>query len=515
MKRRSFIKHAAHSLAIPGFLSAFNNKSFGNTLDAFLHLANETDRVLVLIYLEGGNDGLNTVIPLTNYSGLTKVRPHVVMPEQRLLKLDGKDFALHPSLVGFRNMFEEGKLQVVQSVGYPDQNFSHFRSTDIWMSASDADDNIPTGWTGRYLEAAHPQYPDAYPNANFPDPLAVEIGYGASMLFQGERAGASMVINNTNAFYQLVSNTVDQVPDTMAGDRLKHIRLIAQQSQKYGASIRKAADKIGQQKPYPDTRLGNQLKIVSRLVAGGLKTPLYLVRMGGYDTHDNQVDAGDKTKGEHADLLKNLNDSVMAFMADLEFQGVADRVMGMTFSEFGRRIVSNASLGTDHGSAAPLFIFGNMSYGGAQGKTPIIKGTEVYQDNLKMEVDFRQVYGSLLSQWLKADEGQRLAATFRDFDQIPVVKNAVVTSIQDRESVAIKFYPNPVRDFATLKLDAEGWLKVDLIDGMGRNALTLFDGLVVSSPAVVSLDLSRVPTGRYVLKISNGSRQWSHHVIKL
>jgi hypothetical protein len=132
-----------------------------------------------------------------------------------------------------------------------------------------------------------------------------------------------------------------------------------------------------------------------------------------------------------------------------------------------------------------------------------------------MEVDFRQVYGSLLSQWLKADEGQRLAATFRDFDQIPVVKNAVVTSIQDREPVAIKFYPNPVRDFATLKLDAEGWLKVDLIDGMGRNALTLFDGLVVSSPAVVSLDLSRVPTGRYVLKISNGSRQWSHHVIKL
>lgn len=515
MKRRSFIKHAAHSLAIPGFLSAFSGKSFGKTLNSFLHLANESDRALVLIYLEGGNDGLNTVIPLTNYSGLTNVRPHVVMPENRLLSLDGMDFAFHPSLSGFRSLFEENRLQVIQSVGYPEQNFSHFRSTDIWMSASDADENIPTGWTGRYLEAAHPEYPEAYPNADFPDPLAVEIGYGASMLFQGERAGCSMVINNTNAFYQLVSNTVDQVPDTMAGDRLKHIRLIAQQSQKYGASIRRAADKIGQQKPYPDTRLGNQLKIVSRLISGGLRTPLYLVRMGGFDTHDNQVDGGDKTKGEHAELLKNLNDAVMSFMADLEFQGVADRVMGMTFSEFGRRIVSNASLGTDHGSAAPLFIFGNMSYGGAQGKTPLIRGTEEYRDNLPMEVDFRQVYGSLLSQWLKAGQSASMAATLREFDQIPVVKNAVVTSIQDREASSIKFYPNPVRDFATLKVDAEGWLKVDLIDGMGRLAMTLFEGQVASSPAMVNLDFSRIPTGRYVLRVGIGNRVWTHHVIKL
>lgn len=185
MKRRSFIKHAAHSLAIPGFLSSLGGKSFGNTLDTLLKLAIDTDRVLVLIYLEGGNDGLNTVIPLGNYSGLTKVRPHVVMPENSLLALDGKDFALHPSLAGFRSLYEENRLQVVQSVGYPQQNFSHFRSTDIWMSASEATEIVPTGWTGRYLEATHPSYPDTYPNLDFPDPLAVEIGYGASMLFQG------------------------------------------------------------------------------------------------------------------------------------------------------------------------------------------------------------------------------------------------------------------------------------------------------------------------------------------
>lgn len=324
-----------------------------------------------------------------------------------------------------------------------------------------------------------------------------------------------MVINNTNAFYQLVNNTVDEVPDSMAGDRLKHIRLIAQQSQKYGASIRKAADKIGQQKPYPDNKLGNQLKIVSRLVSGGLRTPLYLVRMGGFDTHDNQVDGGDRTKGDHANLLKNLNDAVMAFMVDLEFQGVADRVMGMTFSEFGRRIVSNASMGTDHGAAAPVFLFGNMSFGGSQGKTPVIKGTEVYQDNLKMEVDFRQVYGSLLSQWLKADQSASMAATLRDFDQIPVVKNAIVTSIQDREASTIKFYPNPVKDFGTLKLDAEGYLKVDLIDGMGRLAVTLFEGCVPNSPAMLNLDFSRIPTGRYVLRIGSGNRVWTHHVLKM
>jgi uncharacterized protein (DUF1501 family) len=516
MKRRSFIKHAAHSLAIPSFLGAMSNKSFGQTLDKFLHLANETDRALVLIYLEGGNDGLNTVIPMAHLSQLNKVRPHVVLPESGILPVEGTDFGLHPSLSGFQTLYEEGRLQVLHSVGYPQQNFSHFRSTDIWMSGSDSDELINSGWTGRYLEAKHPQFPEGYPNGENPDPLAVEIGYGSSMLFQGEKAGFSMIINNTNQFYQLLDNEQEETPDTPAGDKLRYIRLIAEQSQKYGAVVRSAAQKVPQQKVYPNTRLGNQLRVVSRLIAGGLKTPLYLVRMGGFDTHDNQVDGGDHTQGEHARLLKDLNDAVMAFMADQEFLGTADRVMGMTFSEFGRRIVSNSSGGTDHGASAPLFIFGNMSYGGYKGNAPLIDGSEEYRDNIPMQHDFRQVYSSLLTQWFGSDASVNQATMMGTFGEIPVVKNALITSIEKEEPSNLKVYPNPIRDFATVKFDVfSGNIRIDIIDSQGREVKKIYEGMAQNRQFNQNFDFSMYPPGRYILRVMDGFRRSTVHLIKL
>lgn len=516
MKRRSFIKHAAHSLAIPSFLGAMSNNSFGQTLEKFLHLANESNRALVLIYLEGGNDGLNTVIPLAHLSQLNKVRPHVVLPDSSILPVKGADFGLHPSLMGFQSLYEEGRLQVLHSVGYPEQNFSHFRSTDIWMSGSDANELVTSGWTGRYLEATHPQYPEAYPNGENPDPLAVEIGYGSSMLFQGEKAGFSMIINNTNQFYQLLNNELDETPDTPAGEKLRYIRLIAQQSQKYGKVVRSAAQKVTQQKIYPDTRLGNQLRIVSRLIAGGLKTPLYLVRMGGFDTHDNQVDGGDRTQGNHANLLKDLNDAVMAFMNDLEFLGSADRVMGMTFSEFGRRIVSNSSGGTDHGASAPLFIFGNMSYGGYKGKAPLITGSEEYRDNIPMQHDFRQVYSSLLTQWFGSDSSVNKSVMMGSFDEVPVVKNALITSISQEEPSNLKVYPNPIRDFASVKFDVfSGNIRIDIIDSQGRDVSKVYEGTVQNRQFNQVVDFSIYPPGRYILRVMDGYRRSTTHLIKL
>jgi uncharacterized protein (DUF1501 family) len=516
MKRRSFIKHAAHSLAIPGFFGALNNQSFGQTIDRFLNLANETDRVLVLIYLEGGNDGLNTVIPLSYLSQLNQVRPHVIMPENKLLNIDSSDFALHPSLDGFKSLYEEGRLQVIHSVGYPQQSFSHFKSTDIWMSGSNSNELLPSGWTGRYLESNYPEFPNGYPNEDKPDPMAVEIGYGSSMLFQGERANFSMVINNPNSFYQILENAVEDTPDTVAGDKLRYIRLIAQQSQKYGMVVKRAAEKVTQQKVYPDTRLGNQLRIVSRLISGGLKTPLYLVRMGGFDTHDNQVDGADHTKGRHANLLKQLNDAVVAFMNDLEFQGSAERVMGMTFSEFGRRIVSNSSNGTDHGSSAPLFVFGNMSYGGSLGTAPKINGTEVYRDNIPLQYDFRQVYTSLLSQWFDAGDTSIQAATRGSFEQVPVIKNGLVTGIEELEPVNLTIYPNPTINIVTLKMDVvPGKFSVQVIDSSGRKTATIFEGLVNTYHFQQSFDLSQYPAGMYIFLITNGNKKFTRKLIKL
>ncbi|RZS97443.1 DUF1501 domain-containing protein [Cecembia calidifontis] len=516
MKRRKFIKHVAHSLAIPGILGGFGTPSLGREIERLLQMATETGRVLVLIYLDGGNDGLNTVVPLNNYSALTRVRPHVIMPEDELIEVTNTDFAFHPALEGFKSLYDERRLQVIHSVGYPQQNFSHFRSKDIWMSASDSDQILNSGWAGRYLEKNHPEFPENYPNEMHPHPLAVEIGLGASMLFQGERIGFSMVINNVNSFYELLDKELDEVPDGPVGDKIQYIRIMAQQSQKYGRIVKEVAEKINFQRPYPDTRLANQLKIVSRLIAGGLKTPLYLVRLGGFDTHDNQVVDSDRTVGRHANLLKELNDAIMAFMKDLEYHKTVDRVMGMTFSEFGRRIVSNSSGGTDHGSAAPMFVFGNMSEGTFLGEAPRIRGSEVYDDNLPLQFDFRQIYTSLLSQWFESNEQIQMSRNAgRTFEQVPVIRNTLTNPLSPMERLEAKFYPNPVRDFATLSFNADGDVKVDLIDVNGRVLSIIHQGEAPGRPFNKMIDFVTYPPGRYIIQIRTAQLRKTIHVIKI
>jgi uncharacterized protein (DUF1501 family) len=517
MKRRSFIKHVAHSLAVPGLLGGIGAPAFGREIERLLNLATDTGRVLVLIYLDGGNDGLNTVVPLSNYSALHSVRPHVILPEDELLEIPDTDFAFHPALEDLKSLYTEGRLQVIHSVGYPRQNGSHFRSKDIWMSGSDSDQLLNSGWTGRFLENEHPEFPDNYPNEANPHPLAIEIGLGASMLFQGEKIGFSMVINNVNSFYELLDSEVDEVPDGPVGEKIHYIRLMAQQSQQYGRIVKEAAEKISFQRPFPDTRLGNQLKIVSRLIAGGLNTPLYLVRLGGFDTHDNQVEGSDHTVGRHANRLSDLNDSIMAFMQDLEYHRTVDRVMGMTFSEFGRKIVSNASGGTDHGAAAPMFVFGNMSEGTYLGEAPRITGSEVYRDNLPMQFDFRQIYTSLLSQWFESDSSIPFMSqnTSRRFDQVPVIRNTLTNPLSPQERMDVKFFPNPVRDFATLSFNADGPVQVSLIDMHGRILSHLHQGEAPGRPFTLMVDMSTYQPARYIIQIQAEKIRKTVHVIKI
>ena len=251
MKRRTFLRHTTHSLAIPGIVGSLG---FGGNnlqrLASFLQFASETDRVLVLIYLQGGNDGLNTVVPLDQLSTLVRVRPEVVLPWQSLPQLKASNVALHPALSGFKSLYEEGKLGIIQSVGYAEPSYSHFRSTDIWMSGSGAHELVNSGWTGRYLSKGYPTYPEDYPNDITPHPLAIELGYGASLLFQGPVASMSTVISDPESFYQLIDNIDEDAPDTDAGAKLKYIRLIARQSQQYGKVLKEAADKVQNQKYY-------------------------------------------------------------------------------------------------------------------------------------------------------------------------------------------------------------------------------------------------------------------------
>lgn len=524
MKRRNFIKHATRNALLPSMLNGIGLSVFARSplVKALYENQEETDRVLVLIYLGGGNDGLNTLVPMDIYDILAKARPDVILPKNRLLNLDGiSDLKLHPTLGGFRSLFDQGKLAVIQNVGYPNQNYSHFRSTDIWMTAAAAEEVLPTGWLGRYLNEEYPNYPVEYPNVDVPDPLAIEIGYNLSVAFQGPVTGMGMVVADPDWFYQLVNDVEEHTPNTKVGDKLSYVRLITKQSQVYGEVIKNAASKVSKQADYPQNQLANQLKIVARLIAGGLQTRLYMFSLPGFDTHDSQVIASDHTKGEHANLLEMLGNSVEAFMKDLDYLGIGDRVLGATVSEFGRRIISNASLGTDHGAAAPLFVFGNSVNGGIYGENPQIPDNPSVEDNLEMQVDFRSIYASILQNWFCANSNVLDASLAGSHPTIPFINDAVClsTSIFDRHHTAgrilLENYPNPFAGHTTIRYESDGAaLQIQILDQMGRLLDNLVQGSFPEGTQQVIWNAERYPAGIYYARYQNQRLQQSRTMIK-
>lgn len=415
-------------IVLPALVNGFSLKAWANS--PLLRSAARgigADRVLVLIQLSGGNDGLNTVIPLEYYAAYQKARPNIAIPEEKVLRLEGFDHTgLHPAMPELQQLFGEGKLTILQGVSYPQPNFSHFRATDIWLTGADAGQVLPTGWAGRYLDRSYPRFPQDYPNPEMPDPLAIQVGSLVSPALQGPILTMGMAISNPNSFYDLIADRYEMASDTRAGDQLSYIREMAVKTDQYAGVIKKAAQKVSRQSDsYPaagKNPLADQLKIVARLVAGGLKTRFYLVNMGGFDTHAKQVEAADVTTGTHAKLLARLSEAIHAFLDDLQFLQVDDRVLGMTFSEFGRRIQSNASGGTDHGAAAPVFVFGKDVQGGIVGTNPVWPDKLTVNDNIAMQVDFRAVYNSLLEKWFQADPSEVESILLNNYPALPLIR---------------------------------------------------------------------------------------------
>lgn len=428
MKRRKFISTFSAATVLPALLDGFSFKTFAAS-PLLQALANtNTDHVLVLIQLSGGNDGLNTVIPLDQYSTLSTARSNILIPSAQVLPLSGTVITgLHPAMTGIQQLYDNGKATIVQGVSYPSPNFSHFRSTDIWMTASDSSQVLSSGWVGRYLDYEYPNYPVGYPNATVPDPLALEIGSTVSLAMQGPAVSMGMTISDPTNFYNLINGIQDPAPNTNYGKELTYIRQVNQQSQAYSAVITAAANNITQQSSaYPATgqnRLADQLKIVARLIAGGLQTRVYMVTLGGFDHHSLQVDASNTTTGAHATLLSQLSEAVAAFMDDLNFLSINNRVVGMTFSEFGRRIISNGSRGTDHGIGAPMMLFGDAVQSGIIGTNPVIPANATINDNVAMQYDFRSVYASVLHEWFCIPQADLNQIMLQNFQVLPVIQN--------------------------------------------------------------------------------------------
>lgn len=521
MKRRDFLRKSIPAgVLLPSLVSGFSFRAFSADSDIMQSLmlpVTETDHVFVIIQLNGGNDGLNMVVPIENFSNYASARQNIYIPENNLLALNGKA-GLHPAMTGLKAMYDKGHLKVVQSVGYPQPSFSHFRATDIWMSGSDSNELVNTGWAGRYLNYEYPNFPNGYPNTTMTDPLAIQIGSATSLTLQGPAVSMGMSISNTSNFYNLVNGVQDPAPNTPAGKELTFIRQIAQQTQQFATVIKAAATNTVQQVSYPiKNSLGDQLKIVARLIKGGLKTRIYMVNYGGFDTHAAQVDSVDNTKGYHANLLMNVSDAIKAFQDDLKFLGVDDRVVGMTFSEFGRRIKSNGSDGTDHGSAAPLFVFGKNVLGGVLGDTPAIPANATVSANLPFQYDFRSVYATILANWLCVNDDDLQQIMLKNYQVLPLVNaGACKKAVNLSGDMLISNYPNPfVTSTIITFTTAGGHTLIQIIDTTGRVVANLVDKEYAAGTYTVTFNGERLPTGVYYARLQNLATQQVRAMLKV
>ena len=358
-----------------------------------------TDRVFVVIQLGGGNDGLNTVVPFAD-DRYHKARPKIAVAANAVLKLDDK-LGLHPEMIELHKLFKDGGLAVVPNVGYPNPNRSHFRSTDIWETASPSDKILKSGWLGRYFDAACAGV--------VADPLGVRIGEQPSLAFAGDKlraatfANPKMLENPATGPAATASGRIAEVEPTGIA-ALDFVQRTGNQSLALSKELQRAVKDVKPKVEYPPFALCQSLRLVAQMITAGLPTRVYYVTHGGFDTHAAQSQ-------RHAYLLQEFSQAVGLFIADLKAQGQLDRVLGISFSEFGRRVAENKNAGTDHGAASAMFAFGGKVKPGIHGTPPDLGDLDPLGD-LVLKTDFRQVYAEVVKNWLNADPEKVLLGKF-------------------------------------------------------------------------------------------------------
>lgn len=405
ISRRNFMKGMAVFSGI-GLAPKFLTDAYADPAQAIQGF--NDDRVLVVVQLGGGNDGLNTVVPFED-DLYHRARPRIGLKSDKIIKLNdlvGFNDALKPIMP----FFEQGELAVIQGVGYPNPDRSHFRSMEIWHTGSDADKFLGDGWIGRYFDnncngSAQPQVGLAL-DPDRPQAFGSALGYGVATTDPAKFGWAAGKGADTEAAFRALNGGSGAHNPTL--DFLRHTTTAAVDSSE---EVRAAAKKGNITVPIKGGRYNrvNQLDTVAGLIRGGLATRIYYVSISGFDTHANQT-------GKHAQLLGSVAGSLARFQEQLEKDGTADRVTTMVFSEFGRRVNENGSGGTDHGTAAPMFLLGKSVKGGVHGTAPNLGDLD--GGDLKYGTDFRQVYTSLLEDWLHADP---LKVLDQRFDKLPLL----------------------------------------------------------------------------------------------
>ncbi|MGM9507122.1 DUF1501 domain-containing protein [Larkinella sp. GY13] len=407
MHRRNFFKQSAFAtvgtMLIPSFLKAYESKHLG--------LNQPVGKTLVIVQLSGGNDGLNTVVPFRN-DLYYRERPTIAIAPEKVLKLND-EIGFNPALEALKGLYDDGLVTVVNNVGYPNPDRSHFRSMDIWQTASDSDKYLTTGWLGRYLDA----------NCQGNDCMAhraIEVDDTLSLALKGQDLNGLALLDPKKLYNQTRSGLVAELSNIKPAAEVVASHPNVSYLYKTLAETASSAEVIYDKSKathtktvYPASELGNRLKTVSELITSGVNTNVYYISISGFDTHINQP-------GQQERLLRQYAEAVAAFTKDLKTNGKLNDVLLMTFSEFGRRVKQNASNGTDHGTANNLFLIGGgLIPGRVFNEAPNL--TNLDEGDLKYTVDFRSIYATLLRDWLKVDDQAVLG---RQFETLKVVSQS-------------------------------------------------------------------------------------------
>jgi uncharacterized protein (DUF1501 family) len=491
MRRRNFIKKIAAGSGASFVLQGVPMHLLAEQKPlSRLSSASKNDRVLVILQMHGGNDGINTFVPLDNYDLYYNRRANIALPyksgNRTIIPLDStlpdnKLLGLHPDMTEFKRLYDLGIANIIQGVSYQNNNGSHFRGRDIWFMGGNSDEYFTSGWAGRYLnsEFAPLNYPEDFPNNDMPDPLALEMGNEVSLLFhQDEGIPTALALGNNptntaNLIEQLEGYTDENIDPrglppgflngTPYGREMDWILGLEEKSENYIKRLQEIYERASETRvEYPENYplngrrnpLSGQLKLVARLLDGGgegVKTKVFLLKIGGFDTHAQQVESYDPTLGGHAALLYHISTAMAAFQRDLSNRGLSNRVLTVTMSEFGRRIGSNGSYGTDHGTGGAVMLFGRNVNPGVFGNNP-----DLNENNVGMQYDYRNVYASILRDWLEVDEAtiqnDIFFGNYLNTDLKLVTEKILGEDTFYTERYAVdNIYPNPASDYIYVK----------------------------------------------------------------
>ena len=392
MKRREFIKLStlgSTALLVPGFVKSA-------ALSKLISESSAGDKKLIVIQMSGGNDGLNTIIPYQN-DIYYKLRPSLAIKKSDVLTLTD-ELAMHKSLSGLKELFDKGYVSVINNVGYPNPDLSHFRSMDIWHSASDSDKYLTTGWIGRYLD--HQCDGCAKPYS------AIEIDDTLSLVMKGYQV-KGLALHDTGLFYKLAKGMHSGAVIDTRNENLNYLYKTLVETEESADYLYEKSKIHTTPATYPDEGFAKNLKTIGELIVSGASTSVFYASISGFDTHVNQA-------GQQERNLTKVSGGIKALVSHLTQAGRMDDVLIMVFSEFGRRVKQNASNGTDHGKANNVFIISSqLKKAGIYNQTPDLEHLD--DGDVAHSIDFRSIYATLMNKWLKADDAKILG---RPFDQL-------------------------------------------------------------------------------------------------